>query len=181
MSETQEHVPTYMPTANRPINLGRTLDDQSSRLDAVAKVTGRARYGRDMHLPGTLFVAFIRCPFGSATLRSIDENAARRVPGVVEVKVTGDEGRYHGHNVGYVVAESRLALCRGLAAAAPRWKRDGVKTTIEDGAGLPPPLEKGGLWPDTGEVRLVAIFDPPQKEPSGSVHGRIQDVGGRPR
>ena len=30
-----------------------------------------------------------------------------------------------------------------------------------------------------GEVRLVAIFDPPNKEPSSSVHGRIHDAGGR--
>ena len=42
MSDTKEHVPTVMPTGNRPRNLGKTINDDTARLDAVAKVTGRA-------------------------------------------------------------------------------------------------------------------------------------------
>ena len=41
MSRTTEHLPTHMPTRNRPANLGASLDDHTSRLDAVEKVTGR--------------------------------------------------------------------------------------------------------------------------------------------
>ncbi|MGE3107050.1 MAG: xanthine dehydrogenase family protein molybdopterin-binding subunit [Phycisphaerales bacterium] len=128
---------TSLPTHNRPINDGAALNNDTSRLDGVAKVTGRAKYGRDMYLPGSLFAAFVRCPYGAATLESVDKDAAMKVPGVVEVTMTGEEGRYHGHNVGYVVAESPATLQRGLRALGARWKRQSVKTTIADAMSKP--------------------------------------------
>jgi xanthine dehydrogenase YagR molybdenum-binding subunit len=136
-----------MPTGHRPQNLGASINDETSRLDAVAKVTGRAKYARDMYVPGMLFVGFIRCPFGAGVLQSIDLDAARGVPGVLEIEMTGEEGRYHGHNVGYIVAESKPALRRARRAAAARWNRGDVKTTITEDAGDPPPLE-----PETARV-----------------------------
>ena len=42
-----------MDTTNRPLNLGQSLDDQAVRLDAVAKVTGRAQFSRDKYLPNS--------------------------------------------------------------------------------------------------------------------------------
>ena len=44
-----------------------------------------------------------------------------------------------------------------------------------------PPLEKNKVWPNRGEVRLVAVFDAPTKKPLGKVRGRIHDVAGRVR
>lgn len=134
--------PTLLPTTNRPINAGVALNNDTSRLDGVAKVTGRAKYGRDMYLPGGLFAAFVRCPYGAGTLESTDKDAAMKVPGVIEVTMTGEEGRYHGHNVGYVVAESPAALRRGLKALRPVWKRGAVKTRISDAMEKPGELTK---------------------------------------
>ncbi|MHC4319515.1 MAG: hypothetical protein ACYS1B_13365, partial [Planctomycetota bacterium] len=128
MSPDREHIPTVMPTGNRPQNLGKTINDDTSRLDAVAKVTGRARYARDRYLPDSLFAGFIRCPYGAGELEGTDTDAARAVPGVVDVQVNGKQGQYHGHPVGHLVAESPLALRRGLRALSPRWKRSPVKT-----------------------------------------------------
>ncbi|MHC4991970.1 MAG: hypothetical protein ACYTGC_13430, partial [Planctomycetota bacterium] len=65
-----DQVPTSMPTDNRSANAGKSMNDDASRLDAIAKVTGRARYGRDVYLPNMLFAAFIRCPYGAGTLKS---------------------------------------------------------------------------------------------------------------
>src|SRR5262244_2470663 len=48
-----------------------------SRVDGVAKVTGRAKYAYDMRLPGMLHAAMKRAPHASATVRSIDVRAAR--------------------------------------------------------------------------------------------------------
>jgi xanthine dehydrogenase YagR molybdenum-binding subunit len=127
-----------MPTSNRPQNAGKAMNDDTSRLDAIAKVTGRAKYGRDQYPRNCLFVGFIRCPWGAANLASIDTRAAEGVVGVHEVTMTGDAGKYHGHNVGYIVAESRPALRRALRAAAPKWERRNVRTTITDDANDPP-------------------------------------------
>jgi hypothetical protein len=41
-----------------------------------------------------------------------------------------------------------------------------------------PPLEAREVWPDTGEVEIVATFDAPKKQVSGSVRGSIVDAAG---
>ncbi|MCA9287822.1 MAG: hypothetical protein KDA05_04510 [Phycisphaerales bacterium] len=118
-------IPT--PTTNRPINAGQSLADDVDRLDAVAKVTGRAKYSRDQYLAGGLFACLIRCPIGAGTLESIDLDAARGVPGVVEVECeAGAAGQYHGHNVGVLVAESGIKAPADLA----RLRSAGVRAAL---------------------------------------------------
>lgn len=126
---------TLSPTTNRPINAGQSLADDANRVDAAAKVTGKARYGRDQYLPNSLFACFIRCPIGAGRLESIDLDAARATPGVIEVEVNDNaEGQYHGHNVGTLVADSPLAMRRGMRALRPRWRRGSIATRLEDAA-----------------------------------------------
>jgi xanthine dehydrogenase YagR molybdenum-binding subunit len=115
------------------------MDDNTSRLDALAKVTGRAKYGRDVYLPNSLFVRFIRSPWGLAELASTDTEAAKKIPGCIDVVLDDNKrGQYHGHNVGYVVAESPAALHRALKALNPQWKRQQPKARIEDAMEDPP-------------------------------------------
>jgi len=132
------------PTMNRPGNLGQTLNDDTSRLDAVAKVTGAAKFSRDRYeLDELLFACFVRCPYGSAELESYDAEAARAVPGVLEVEITGGEGKYQGQPVGTVVAESKTALRRALRALAPQWRMRQSISGVEEGAGEAPMTEPG--------------------------------------
>jgi len=124
---------TNQPTTNRPLNDGVAVNNDTSRLDAVAKVTGRAKYGRDRYLPNSLFCAFVRCPWGAAELTGFDKEAAMKVPGMIEVDLEeGKKGQYHGQNVGHIVAESPLAMKRGMKALACKWKRLDSKAGIED-------------------------------------------------
>src|SRR3984893_15302569 len=58
------------------------------KVDAVAKVTGRAVYADDMLLPRTLHCRILRSPHPHARILSIDTSAARRIPGVLAV-ITG--------------------------------------------------------------------------------------------
>ncbi len=60
------------------------------RPDGVDKVTGRARYGADINLPGQLFGRVIRSPHAHARLLSIDTAAAEALAGVKAV-VTRDD------------------------------------------------------------------------------------------
>jgi CO/xanthine dehydrogenase Mo-binding subunit len=60
------------------------------RRDAVAKVTGRARYTGDFSLPGMCHARLLRSPHPHARIRSIDVTAARRAPGVVAVVTAAD-------------------------------------------------------------------------------------------
>jgi xanthine dehydrogenase YagR molybdenum-binding subunit len=67
-----------------------------------------------------------------ATLRSYDADAALEIDGVIEVEITSEEGTYHGHNVGYIVAESKPALRQALRALNAQWRMDRPDTRIED-------------------------------------------------
>ncbi len=60
------------------------------RHDGVEKVTGRAKYGADLQLPGLLYGKVLRSPHAHARIRSIDTSAAEALPGVKAV-VTGSD------------------------------------------------------------------------------------------
>ena len=60
------------------------------RPDGVDKVTGRARFGADLHLPGMLVGLVLRSPHAHARIRSIETSKAEALPGVKAV-VTRDD------------------------------------------------------------------------------------------
>ncbi len=57
-------------------------------------LTGQAQFVDDVHLPGTLHVAFLRSAYAHARLKSIDRSAAQSLPGVVAVYTADDLGDY---------------------------------------------------------------------------------------
>src|ERR1700694_2189886 len=56
--------------------------------DGIDKVTGRAKFGADLFLPGMLVGKILRSPHAHAVIKSIDTSAAEALPGVKAV-VTG--------------------------------------------------------------------------------------------
>jgi CO/xanthine dehydrogenase Mo-binding subunit len=60
------------------------------RLEARAKVTGRAEYTYNLSLPGMLHGKIVRSTVAHGRIRSIDVRAAQRIPGVYLV-VTGED------------------------------------------------------------------------------------------
>jgi xanthine dehydrogenase YagR molybdenum-binding subunit len=172
--------PTTAATANRPINKGAAINGDTSRLDGVAKVTGRAKYSRDMYLPKGVFVGYVRCPFGAGELESFDRDAALGVPGVVDVEVSGKEGKYHGQQVGYVVAESPLAMKRGIRALRAKWKQLPAKIgridEVEDAAA---PSGEAKAILDKADYVLTATYSTAvQTHVSLETHGGVVDHKG---
>ena len=55
------------------------------RVDAVAKVTGRARYTEDFFRPGMLAAKYLRSTIASGRVTNIDVSRAKRLPGVEAV------------------------------------------------------------------------------------------------
>ncbi len=91
------------------------------RLDAIEKVTGRAKYTADINLPDIhqrtekplwdimLYGKILRCPLPHARVRRIDVSKAEKLPGVRAVLVLAGEGaelRYAGEAVAAVAAIS---------------------------------------------------------------------------
>ena len=103
--------------------------------DGMDKVTGRAKFGADMYLPGMLVGKILRSPHAHAIIKSIDISAAEKVPGVKAVicrddfpeikpgSADGDMTRnamarekalYDGHPVAAVAATSESAAKAAL-------------------------------------------------------------------
>ena len=70
-----EDVPLKPPSEWRLI--GRPL----ARRDAKECVTGRATFGLDVRLPGMLYATIERAPVKGGSLKSLDDSAARALPG----------------------------------------------------------------------------------------------------
>src|SRR2546423_943607 len=66
----------------------RVVGKPLPKVDAAAKVTGRALYADDIALPRTLHCKILRSPHPHARILSIDTSAAKRIPGVLAV-ITG--------------------------------------------------------------------------------------------
>jgi xanthine dehydrogenase molybdenum-binding subunit len=65
-----------------PIGGLKTVGHATTRIDAVERVTGRAKYTGDIQVPGMLYARILRSPHPHARIRSIDLTKARALPGV---------------------------------------------------------------------------------------------------
>ncbi len=66
------------------------VGSRPQRPDGADKVTGRARYGADLSLPGMVWGAVLRSPHAHARILSIDTSAALALPGVLAVLTSAD-------------------------------------------------------------------------------------------
>lgn len=126
------------------------MENDGNRVDAIAKVTGAARYTYDINLPNMIYARFIRSPFADAKLVKYDLEAAKKVKGVLDIEITRGEkenAEYCGISVGHVCAETPQALEDAIAALKMRWEPGEAKTNLRRLAGseLPEPREAGEL------------------------------------
>ena len=68
---------------NAPQKVG--IGTPISRVDGVAKVTGEAKYAAEYHVPDMLYGVTVVSAITKGRIVSIDEEAARAVPGVVDI------------------------------------------------------------------------------------------------
>jgi CO/xanthine dehydrogenase Mo-binding subunit len=82
-----------MNDVTNPTVLERTLKivgTRPLRPDGVDKVTGRAQFGADIHLPNMLVGKVLRSPHAHAWIKSIDISRAQALPGVKAVVTAAD-------------------------------------------------------------------------------------------
>ena len=78
-----------MVTLDKP-NQYKVIGTSPLRHDGVDKVTGRAQYGADIHLPGMLYGAVLRSPHAHARILAIDTRQAEKLHGVHAVVTAKD-------------------------------------------------------------------------------------------
>jgi isoquinoline 1-oxidoreductase len=134
----------------------RLMGKPTKRLDARAKVTGKAQFAGDVRLPGMLYAKVLRPPAHGATLKSVDASAAARVPGAAVVN--------EGGLVAVLAADPETAE-KGLAAIKSDW--DVPKSEFDDRsvfahllsvAGAGEEREKKGSLAE-GEKASVSLFE----------------------
>jgi CO/xanthine dehydrogenase Mo-binding subunit len=80
-----------MTIADDPATLSpgfKSVGTRPIRPDGFEKVTGRAKFGADLKLPGMLEGAIVRSPHAHARIVSIDTTEAASMPGVKAI-ITG--------------------------------------------------------------------------------------------
>ena len=115
--------PKYRVVGTRPI-----------RHDGYDKVTGRAKYGADVQLPGMLYGVMLRSPHAHARIRSIDASKAEALPGVRGVITARDLPIMDGRPMdwGNVMANPQLQAEIGLANGKVRYQGQGVAAVAAD-------------------------------------------------
>ncbi|HEV8264408.1 MAG TPA: xanthine dehydrogenase family protein molybdopterin-binding subunit [Gemmatimonadales bacterium] len=83
-------VPAFEPVPWGPEAALDTVGTRVRRLDALEKVTGRARYTHDVRLPGMLHARFVRAPIPAGRVSRLDLAHARALPGVRGVLTGAD-------------------------------------------------------------------------------------------
>ena len=68
----------------------KSVGTRPLRPDGIDKVTGRARYGADIHLPGQLTALVLRSPHAHARIMRIDTSKAEKLKGVKAVLTAAD-------------------------------------------------------------------------------------------
>ena len=113
-------------------------------LDTVDKTTGKQVFGMDLKLPGMLNAAIRRCPVFGGTLKSYDEAAIARRPGVKKVVKVKDTGVA-------VVADTWWRAKKALDALPIVWDEPAVATSSS--AKIADFLKEGLTVPETNGER----------------------------
>jgi CO/xanthine dehydrogenase Mo-binding subunit/aerobic-type carbon monoxide dehydrogenase small subunit (CoxS/CutS family) len=117
-----QNVPPYIPETRSP---GHAIGTARPNLDALAKITGRARFTDDYNFPGMLYARTLRAGRPHARIRSIDTRQARALPGVHAVLTHED---VPGRNLHGLVTVDWPVLC----ADKVRYAGDAVAIVAAD-------------------------------------------------
>src|SRR5450432_4707541 len=141
-------------------NIGQPL----TRRDGILKVKGEALYAADNHPPGMLHAALAVASIARGRVTSLDVQAAKRHPGVVDVMtpanrpplaedpdaktnpfmfrldlLQNDQVRYANQSIAVVIAETLEAATEGAALLSPRYEAQPARIGLDAGASFVPP------------------------------------------
>src|SRR5262245_44416250 len=130
------------------------------RIDAAAKVTGRAKYTYDVKPPGLLHARILRSRLPSARVAAIDVEPARGVPGVKAVwaEKVGKRVFFAGQEVAAVAATTLAAAEEALGRIVVRYEEqpfvvDATRARRGDAPLVFPPRDRAST-PESDEDEL---------------------------
>ncbi len=180
-SSSQNYASGYSVIGTRPI-----------RHDGLEKVTGRARYGADINLPGLLHAKVLRSPHAHARILNIDASEALKMPGVKAVATAADmaivkttrliDRMWESPGDPRITAENSLAgekaLYKGhsvaaVAATSPHVAEEALKRINVDYEVLEPVLDVR----DAMKAGAPLLHEKMTTHNRSAVYGRGDDTG----
>ena len=127
-----------------------------NRIDAIEKVTGKAKYTGDIRLPGMVCAKVLRPPSHGATLKSLDSSEVDKMDGYQVVR----DGELVAvlHKYPDKAEEALSKLKAEYDVPEPRFDDKTVFDYLMDNAGDSNVIEKGGDL-DTGQKRSKAVVE----------------------
>jgi isoquinoline 1-oxidoreductase beta subunit len=97
----------------------RLIGKDVPRAELPTKVTGAAKYAMDVQVPGMVYAAVLQSPYFGGAPQTIDDSAARKVPGITDVVKLPDGVGVIGNTVeGTQAAKNLLKVTWGDAPGA---------------------------------------------------------------
>jgi xanthine dehydrogenase YagR molybdenum-binding subunit len=154
-----------LTTTPAHVRHGSNIGQPMTRRDGILKVRGQASYAADHHPQGMLFAVIAVSSIARGRVASLDVEAAKRHPGVVDVMTTthkpelaidpdlktnpfvfrmevlqSDEIRYANQPIAVVIARSLEAATEGAALLAPRYEALPPRVGLDAGETFVPPV-----------------------------------------
>ena len=107
----------------KPASQRRYVGKSLPVIDTADRVSGRARYGIDVKLPGMLHATIRQCPTFGGTLASVDEAPALAIPGVKKVVKLP--------NAVAVVADRTWTAFKASKALDPQWTTPDLRSSSQ--------------------------------------------------
>ena len=78
-------LPKIVEADLKPTASFRLIGKDIARIELPLKVTGKAKYGMDVEVPGMVYAAVLQSPYAGGAPIAIDDAKARKVPGVTDI------------------------------------------------------------------------------------------------
>ncbi|MCP9755156.1 xanthine dehydrogenase family protein molybdopterin-binding subunit [Lacihabitans sp. CCS-44] len=105
----------------------KIIGKYNKRLDVPDRVSGKAIYGIDAEIPGMVFAKVVHSPRIHDTIASIDDAAARKVVGVLDVIKIERAMPHTKVDAVAVIAQNQWAALKGAKALNVNWKSENGK------------------------------------------------------
>jgi isoquinoline 1-oxidoreductase beta subunit len=113
----------------KPTASFRLIGKDVPRVELPTKVTGAAKYAQDVQVPGMVYAAVLQSPYFGGAPETVDDSAARKVPGVTDVVKLPDGVGVIGTSV--EATQAAKALLKVTWGDAPGAKHDSERALEE--------------------------------------------------
>jgi isoquinoline 1-oxidoreductase beta subunit len=152
-AKTPAELPKIEDKDLKPTASFRLIGKDVPRVELPTKVTGAATYAMDVQVPGMVYAAVLQSPYPAGAPETVDEAAARKVPGITDVVRLPDGVAVIGSTVEGTQAAKKML--RVTWSNAPGANHDSERA-LEEFASVGRDLGRAGVPYETkGDVKAA--------------------------